>query len=37
MRAIGGSGPSRIGTFRQASAEAIEEFVTRARLLSTEA
>jgi allantoin racemase len=37
MRAISGSGPSRIGTFRQASAEAIEEFVTRARLLSTEA
>lgn len=34
MRAISGTAPSRKGTFRQASAEALDEFVTMARKLN---
>lgn len=34
MRAISGTAPSRKGTFRQASAEALDEFVTMARKLT---
>jgi hypothetical protein len=34
MREISGTAPSRLGTFRQAPPEAIEEFVTLARTLT---
>ena len=34
MRAIGGTGPCRRGTFRRASPEAVDEFVSLARRLS---